>query len=235
MNVEDAGTVTWTSSFGASGSNGNDKNEWKDVSFSQTGEHTITRKVVGNSKSYTVVMKAKVEKDVKKSLFFNRLKEKFFAGNYFDITKKAIKEKIIPNRAPGIFRGIGTTKVSETLPGKFGAGDFDGIIHNGKSDAARHAALTFLLSYYFGEYYAAGLSVYHEVSGSGIMTETVMDLLNNRVGINSFTKNKNSIDSVAAIFEIIKKLVKDGELVYLDESYGKSDSTEKALLQPTDK
>ena len=244
VNVEDAATISWSSSFGASGSG----KEWKKVNFSQTGNHTITRTVMGNEKTYTVVMKAKVEE---KPSF--TIGEQKYAEDNWDETLAALNRKILPT--PDDFDKDKSFKANVLRKLKIAPVYYDDLhviqwirtreefnkknLVNAKSDAFRHAATAMLLVKYTKKKYAIGIMTRHEAK-SKLMTDDIMDLYNNEVGystdvsaltsfFNSYKKNRENI------FEHALSLVKNGKLLYLDEPHGVGDILGKGLLQPTNK
>lgn len=110
---------------------------------------------------------------------------------------------------------------------------YAGLQHNTVADAARHAYWACLLARIAGSEYASGLTMSHEASNGGPATETVMDILNNQVGIDqSSHSHTNNFDCCR---EEIISAVDLGFLTYLDSSHGVENVKEDALLQPTNK
>ncbi len=111
---------------------------------------------------------------------------------------------------------------------------YPGIQHNTVADAARHAYWMCLLTRYTVAGYAEGLSTQHEVSSPGPSTETVMDLHNNLIGI-SIAGGHTHTSGLACCRSAVQGAVSEGDLWYLDSSYGAVNTAEDALLQPTNK
>ena len=89
--------------------------------------------------------------------------------------------------------------------------------HNGRTDAARHAYLTGILTIDWNAEDAEGLSTAHEVdnlSDSSAHNETVMDLENNAIGITLVT---GSSMTRAQLETAVQAALNNGELTILDD------------------
>lgn len=117
-------------------------------------------------------------------------------------------------------------------PFSWASAQYPGIQHNTKADAARHAYWNCLLVRYISHAYANGIATGHE-NGSTVETETVMDLLNNSIG-RGLASHTHGADNTCCRNAVIAA-VASGDLWYFDDSYGATDTTGKALLQPTNK
>jgi Glucodextranase, domain B len=123
-------------------------------------------------------------------------------------------------------------------PSIWAANNFPSVsLHNGKGDAARHTYWNCLLTIYTNAGYAQGVTTAHEVSSPGPSTETVMDLSNNATGRSlgsGLLGGAQAPDNTSCQNAVLNAL-NAGTTIYLDSSYGSADTTEQALLQPTNK
>lgn len=103
---------------------------------------------------------------------------------------------------------------------------------NTRADAARHAYWNCLLVRYVSSAYATGVATGHEV-GSTIETETIMDLHNNEIG-RGLAGHTHGSDNTCCQ-NAVRAAVSSGQLWYLDDAHGRSDTDGTAFLQPTDK
>lgn len=109
--------------------------------------------------------------------------------------------------------------------------------HNGLADAARHTYWSCLLTIYTNPGFALGLTTAHEVTSPGPATETVMDLSNNLVGqgLGSSLVTAGSALTNASCQSQVINAIQQGSTIYFDSSYGATDTSEQALLQPTNR
>ena len=101
---------------------------------------------------------------------------------------------------------------------------------NGRSDAARHAYWTGIMTIDWDSEHAEGLSTAHEVdnlSGNSAHNETVMDLENNAVGITLVT---SSSMTRAQLDTAVRAALNNGELTILDDL---TNDEWKGLLKPS--
>ena len=89
--------------------------------------------------------------------------------------------------------------------------------HNGRTDAARHAYLTGIITIDWDAEHAEGLSTAHEVDNlddRSAHNETVMDLENNAIGITLVT---GSSMTRAQLDTAVQAALNNGELTILDD------------------
>jgi hypothetical protein len=130
---------------------------------------------------------------------------------------------------------IGTTTTS-LEPFIWANAQYPGLQQNTIADAARHTYWNCTLAVYTNPGYAEGITYNHEVSSPGPATETIMDLNNNAAGravaAGLSAANQNLAGCRAAVISAISS---GSATIYLDGSYGTTNTREDALLKPTNR
>ena len=128
------------------------------------------------------------------------------------------------------------TNASTLEPFTWALGQYPGTQHNTVADAARHTYWNCALAVIVNPGYAAGLTFQHEVSSVGPATETIMDLTNNAAGRAVASGLSGASRSLVGCRAGVVSAVAAGtSTIYLDSSYGSTNTSENALLQPTNR
>jgi hypothetical protein len=130
---------------------------------------------------------------------------------------------------------IGTT-VATLEPFVWARAQYPGSQLNTRADAARHTYWNCALAVLINPGYAEGVTYQHEVSSPGPATETIMDLNNNAagrgVGAGLSGASATLVGCRAGVIAVISA---GSPTIYLDGSYGSTNTREDALLQPTNR
>jgi hypothetical protein len=124
---------------------------------------------------------------------------------------------------------IGTT-VATLEPFVWARAQYPGSQLNTRADAARHTYWNCALAVLINPGYAEGVTYQHEVSSPGPATETIMDLNNNAAG-----RGIAAADLAGCRAGVIAVISAGSPTIYLDGSYGSTNTREDALLQPTNR
>jgi len=146
-----------------------------------------------------------------------------FAKKYPIETFKALSKKLIGAQ----------TMVEELEPFKWAAETYkNNGSHNGIQDAARHAYWNCLLTRYFGEDYAKGITDGHEVNASlELFAEVIMDLYNNEEGRQIAKKHSHNVgNDYSCCRSAVINSVENGSTLCFDDLVNLN---KDALLLPT--
>jgi hypothetical protein len=188
-----------------------------ELSFSEPGKKRLRVEVelLGKTitRSFAVYVKNKPE----------GLSDVSFAKKNPIETFKALSKKLIGAQ----------TMVEELEPFKWAAETYkNNGSHNGIQDAARHAYWNCLLTRYFGEDYAKGITDGHEVNTSSeLFAEVIMDLHNNEEGRKIAQKHSHDAsNNYDCCRNAVINAVRNGYTLYFDDL---ANSNKDVLLLPT--